>query len=130
MNSIWDILNSKQNRTSAKLELVPFSDWTAALETLANRRSSVADVENLVGPYPSSATGLLIAPPPQPGIRLLDFFGSLSKASVGSVESEFGGIDFDTDEIESLSPAVKAARQIGPEDVEAWLGYWSSIGFL
>ncbi|KAJ7446336.1 putative aminoadipate reductase, partial [Mycena latifolia] len=111
--SARDIISSKIIGGSTKpLQLVKFSDWLAELEAFATRRNSAIDYEKL------------------PGIRLLDFFSKLSAASSGSLESEFGGFNLATDEIQAVSPAVKSVGKITSENVEAWLGYWRSTGFI
>ncbi|KAJ7487932.1 hypothetical protein FB451DRAFT_1225962 [Mycena latifolia] len=109
LDSVRDIMSSN----SAKpLQLVKFSEWLAELESLATRCSTTADHGDL------------------PGIRLLDFFSKLSAASDGSVDSEFAGLDLATDEIHAASPAVRSARKISIEEIEAWVGYWKSMGYL
>ncbi|KAJ7077650.1 hypothetical protein B0H15DRAFT_789481 [Mycena belliarum] len=94
------------------LPLVEFREWLAELESAATQRGPKSDYESL------------------PGIKLLDFFSKLSVLSCGSLEAEFAGIDLATEEIQAASPAVREAKTIATEQVDAWVAYWRSAGFL
>ncbi|KAJ7095660.1 putative aminoadipate reductase [Mycena epipterygia] len=106
-NSIMAALRQaiSKRHPSTELTLVPFRAWFTALE------STTSDCN--------------------PGIKLLDFFRSLSRSSETSVaESEFGAIDFSTEKIQALSSAVNNSEAIGVEHVDAWVRYWCSSGFI
>ncbi|KAJ7153064.1 putative aminoadipate reductase [Mycena crocata] len=108
MGTMRDIILA-QKKVSAELRLVPFSEWFAALEFA----SKCAPADYI------------------PGIKLLDFFHSLAKASAeGAGSSEFGGIDFSTEKIQAISSAVKNAQAISEEHVAAWIRYWIASGFI
>ncbi|KAJ6568449.1 putative nonribosomal peptide synthetase [Mycena sp. CBHHK59/15] len=110
MTSLRDVLNRRNG--SAHLQLVPFPEWYADLEYSASQKTSSRESQNL------------------PGVKLLEFFHHLSKVSVQSKDSEFGGITFSTDKIRALSSAVKDAAVIETESIQAWVNYWSASGFL
>ncbi|KAF7360648.1 General substrate transporter [Mycena venus] len=98
-----------KRKCSAELRLVPFSDWFAELETTAGQ-AKAKDI---------------------PGIKLIDFFRYLAKASAtSSTDSEFGGIDFSTKKMQAVSSTVQNTQPIGVEHVEAWLNYWVAAGFI
>ncbi|KAF7343921.1 General substrate transporter [Mycena venus] len=100
---------SKQKNRSAELQLVPFVNWFAQLETAAVG----ADAKTI------------------PGIKLMDFFRYLAKASVtSSADSEFSGINFSTEKIQIVSPTVRDTQPIGIKHVEAWVFYWIAAGFI
>lgn len=44
---------------------------------------------------------------------------------------ECGGLPVaSTDRMQLLSPSLRQAEQIGRSDIQRWLDYWESIGFL
>ncbi|KAJ7255805.1 hypothetical protein B0H12DRAFT_1202107 [Mycena haematopus] len=110
--AVRDLVKSKKIGGSPELKFVDFSEWCAELQLLATKRSSTSDYEDL------------------PGLKLLDFFSDLSHLSSVSANAEFGGLDLATDHIHGISSSVKSAQQLGTENVERWLEYWHSIGFL
>ncbi|KAJ7455824.1 hypothetical protein FB451DRAFT_1354034 [Mycena latifolia] len=112
MASVRDVIKAKRIGDSPAMRLVDFSEWCAELESFSIGRKSTTDYASL------------------PGIKLLDFFSSLAKTSSGSADSEFGGLDLNTDEIQAVSSSVRSARKLGTEDVARWLEYWTSTGFL
>jgi len=108
MNALRDAI-SKHKKCSAELRLVLFSDWFTKLEATA------------VG---AEAKAI-------PGIKLMNFFQYLAKASAtSSLHSEFGGMDFSTEKMQSISSTVKNTRPIGVDHVEAWVSYWIAAGFI
>ncbi|KAJ7077669.1 putative aminoadipate reductase, partial [Mycena belliarum] len=103
------LISSSEKRP---LPLVEFREWLAELESAATQRGGKSEHESL------------------PGIKLLEFFSKLSVLSCGSLEAEFAGIDLVTEEIQAASPAVREAKAIDTEQVDAWVAYWRSTGFL
>ncbi|KAJ7753093.1 male sterility protein-domain-containing protein [Mycena maculata] len=103
VNCIRDVL-SKEKNGGKDLRLVGFHDWYKKLQVRVR-----------------------FVPP---GLKLLSFFGHLASSSVGSANAEFGGTSFSVDKIQALSPAVRGVRSITEEDVEAWVDYWHSSGFI
>ncbi|KAJ6617577.1 putative aminoadipate reductase [Mycena sp. CBHHK59/15] len=110
VTSLRDAMKRKKD-PGIQLKLVQFSNWF-----------------NLFEPFQDSNSDELIDF--QPGIKLLDFFYHLSNSSVGSAESEFGGIKFSTTKIQKLSSAVKDVDVIKDETVESWIEYWNASGFI
>ncbi|KAJ7440958.1 putative aminoadipate reductase [Mycena latifolia] len=100
----------KNEHGSTNLPLVEFPDWYNKLESFGAR-----------GDYAKETL---------PGLRLLDFFRTFSTTAGRSADSEFGGVAFSVNRIQTISSAVKSASGITKEHVEAWMNYWNGAGFV
>ncbi|KAJ6480154.1 putative aminoadipate reductase [Mycena sanguinolenta] len=108
MNTLRDVI-AKQKIYNSEFQLVPFSEWFAKLQTAAET---------------SDAKGL-------PGIKLVGFFDYLDKVSATALkDSEFAGMNFSTDKIQSISPTVQMMEPIGVGHVVRWVDYWVKAGFI
>ncbi|KAJ7484452.1 hypothetical protein FB451DRAFT_85287 [Mycena latifolia] len=108
MTSIRDAI---LKQCSVELQLVPFSEWYASLESVAANHSYSRDDESL------------------PGIKLLEFFSRLSDVSfsLGEASAQSDAAEYSTDEIQAVSDVMRTAHRV---TAEAWVKYWRSSGFL
>ncbi|KII87501.1 hypothetical protein PLICRDRAFT_257848 [Plicaturopsis crispa FD-325 SS-3] len=105
--------------TQKLLTLVPFAQWFAIVKARAEHATE-QDLQSI------------------PSIKLLEFFGELSKAdaemrqlSSGAADLEACGFkDLSTTKIQAVSPTMRNLEPVGREDVNAWVHHWSSKGFL
>lgn len=99
------------------LPVVPFAEWVAALEHVAERgrNADVADV---------------------PAIRLLSFFRGVGAAAdhatgVKGALAEAGGQPvFATEKLQRLCPSITDLGPLDRQYVKAWVSYWKRTGFL
>lgn len=87
------------------LPLCPYAEWVDALET------EMGDVD--------------MAERDLPALRLLDFFRSM-RARWGDAS----GPTLLCEHAVASSPTLKAAVPLGAADVQSWIAYWRSIGFV
>lgn len=116
------------------LPVVPFAEWVAALEHVAERgrNADVADIvcRPLLRSTSDSEHSL------QPAIRLLSFFRGLGAAadhatSVKGALAEAGGQPvFATEKLQRLCPSITDLGPLDRQYVKAWVGYWKRTGFL
>ncbi|KAF7371211.1 General substrate transporter [Mycena sanguinolenta] len=106
MNCIHDALLKPKNGSN-DLEFVSFADWYGALEAREDRDGYIA--EDI------------------PGLKLLDLFSCIADMTQGA---EFGSICYCTDKMRMVSPAMRTAESITKKQVDAWVGYWRSSGFI
>ncbi|KAJ7916712.1 putative aminoadipate reductase, partial [Mycena leptocephala] len=108
MRSIRDLL--MQERYGSKhMSLVEFTEWFKKLEAC----EAGSDVEENL-----------------PGLKLLDGFRQLANSSTGPADGEFGGANFSISKIRALSSVVNDAGSISAQNVETWVDYWHSSGFI
>ncbi|KAF8879343.1 acetyl-CoA synthetase-like protein [Mucidula mucida] len=101
-SEIFEVIGERLN-----LPLVPYGDWLSKLEA----RSLQADGEDV------------------PALKLLDFFrAGLAKEFEGY--EAFGIPLLECEVAKASSVHVRHAKPITSEDVSAWLGYWTRVGFL
>ncbi|KAJ7701502.1 hypothetical protein B0H17DRAFT_1157730 [Mycena rosella] len=112
MESICEAI---RKQCSMELQLVPFLQWYAALESVAS------------GHNYSKADDMIHS---QPGIKLLDIFSRLSNVSVGSPHAQREESTFSTEKIQALSDAMRSVDAVTSDVAEAWVKYWRSSGFL
>ncbi|KAI0050801.1 acetyl-CoA synthetase-like protein [Auriscalpium vulgare] len=82
------------------LQVVPYDEWVAALKN-AREDSALGTLEK------------------SPALKLADFFSSMPKAATWS-----------TDKAVTVSLELRAAGELGKEDVKRWIDYWEHTGFI
>ncbi|KAJ7073093.1 putative aminoadipate reductase [Mycena amicta] len=110
----WNDIVGALHAVLEKTQIVDFSDWYQAL---ANAASS-ADQD--------TARNL-------PGIKLLEFFKNLARASEKSTSKanrEFGMANFETEMMQGVNFALRDAHPLSDEHVVRWVSYWKAAGFL
>ncbi|KAF9553318.1 hypothetical protein CPC08DRAFT_754299 [Agrocybe pediades] len=109
---------------SLSLSLVHFSEWVGKLEELHRQRSDSGVGSQLVNLKSRREVA---------GLRLLPFLRSLETKAHKSLNA-FGFVRLCCDNAVLLSPTLasraKQAPPVDAKDVELWLKYWQSDGFL
>jgi hypothetical protein len=118
------------------LPLVPFGDWFEQLEGRA-KIADGHDISSIVCIYCQiNLTYVLTVSDSQPAIKLLSFFRMISSADAtirksGRSDVEGGGLaTFSTAKSQAASPTLNNLQQIGTDDAQRWVGYWSGKGFF
>ncbi|KAL1718570.1 hypothetical protein EV715DRAFT_291179 [Schizophyllum commune] len=99
---IKNVQTSIKKVLNRDLPIVPFKDWFAKLEELANKPDvSAKDV---------------------PGVKLLEFYRGMS--------SGHGLGSFATGKMEEVSETLRSVKPLGQQDSDAWVQYWRESGLL
>jgi hypothetical protein len=122
--------------SSETLPLVPFEEWFEQLEKRA-MVADVHDISSIVSIYCQIImTYVLTVSDSQPAIKLLSFFRMMSSADAtlrksGGSDVEGGGLaTFSMEKSQAASPTLYNLQQIGADDAQRWVSYWSSKGFF
>lgn len=102
------------------IPVIPYAEWVAALEHSVEASSSAPGVESALRANPAS--------------KLIDFFrGGLIQDDPDAPTREAMGLPFlQLDEAKRSSETLRDAnlKQLSAVDVERWLSYWRSKGFI
>nr|GAT45908.1 acetyl-CoA synthetase-like protein [Mycena chlorophos] len=98
----WDAVFGAMAR-EAKVPLVPLAEWIAQIGAQA-KTATAKDLKRV------------------PAIKLMEF---LKAAAAGA-----GQVQFSTEKAQGVSPVLREARELGEEDVKAWMAYWQAVGFI
>ncbi|KAJ7067512.1 putative nonribosomal peptide synthetase [Mycena amicta] len=98
----WDAVMGAMARV-AQVPLIPIAEWVRQLDKSA-KDASAMDMEKI------------------PAIKLLDFL------NYGLGRS--GNMQFSTAKAQQVSQTLDRLPELGEEDVQRWMAYWSSVGFI
>ena len=87
--------------TRLRVPLVPAAEWLAQVRTAGDRANAAGEHES--------------------AFQLMNFFDGV----MGAKE-----VLFATDRSVAMSKTLAGMKQLGEDDVEKWLAYWSGVGFL
>jgi hypothetical protein len=108
----WDFVMSAMAAT-VQLPLIPFPDWVGQLQA-RSAKATAEDIAKIVSQF--VALLLVHSDPPQPGIKLLDFF----KAAVAGK----GTAEFSTLKAQAISESMKLLKPLTEDDAKHWMAYW------
>ena len=117
---IKNVQTSIKKVLKGDLPIVPFKDWFAKLEELANKPDvSAQDVVSRLSPTLYSTVSDVFR---QPGVKLLEFYRGVS--------SGHGLGSFATGKMEEVSETLREVKPLGQHDSDAWVQYWRESGLL